>query len=214
VNGWEIIRHAVAIYGRVTDSQTNKGIGGVRVRISDGPPEFMDTLLYKAKSYGRRWDSLRDRPDRKHSEPDGHFHFLDLPDGSYTLTALAPGSGSRYGTAEVSTAVTLDSLGERIPANADIGLPPTTITGRVTDQSNGDPVFMAQLHVKGSNEKAYCDNQGDYKLVGLEIGSREIEVSAQGYQSVSQAVVLNTPGTVVTRDIALTRSTLPAPLEP
>ena len=206
MNGWEIIRHAVAIYGRVIDSQTNKGIGGARVRISDGPPEFMDTLPYQARSYGRRWESLRDRRDRKHAEPDGHFHFLDLPDGSYTLTALDPGSGSRYGTAQVIIAVTLDSLGDPIPTNADISLPPTTITGQVTDQSNGDPVFMAQLHVKGSNETTYCDNQGDYRLVGLETGSREIQVTAQGYHSGFETVVLNAAGTVVTRDITLIRS--------
>ena len=206
MNGWEIIRHTVAIYGRVIDSQTNRGIGGARVRISDGPPEFMDTLPYQAKSYGRRWESLRDRPDRKYAEPDGHFHFLDLPDGSYTLTALAPGSGSRYGTAQVIIAVTLDSLGDPVPTNADISLPPTTITGRVTDQSNGDPVFMAQLHVKGSNETTYCDNQGDYRLIGLEAGSREIQVTAQGYHSGFETVALNAAGAVVTRNITLLRS--------
>jgi hypothetical protein len=214
VNGWEIIRHTVAIYGRVIDSQTSKGIGGARVRITDGPPEFMDTLPYQAKAYGRRWESLRDRPDRKHAEPDGHFHFLDLQEGSYTMTALAPGSGSRYGTAQVITAVALDSLGDPVPTNADINLPPTTITGRITDQSNGDPVFMAQLHVKGSDETTYCDNQGDYRLVGLEVGSREIQVSAQGYHTISETVILNAAGTFVTRNIALTGNITPVPLSP
>ncbi len=204
MNDWEIIQHAVAISGRVIDAQTNKGIGRARVKITAGPSEFMNALVLKATAYGRRWNGLQDRPDRKHAAGDGHFHFLDLPNGTYTLTATLPGSGSRYGSAQITPAVSRDSLGNLILTTADIQLPPTTLSGRITDQSSGDPVFMAQVRIAGSSESTYSDDQGDYRFTGLETGSREVHVSAQGYQSISPTVDLTTAGSVVTRNIALT----------
>jgi hypothetical protein len=172
----------------------------------------MNALALQATAYGQRWHSLQDRPDRKHTPADGHFHFLDLPNGTYTLTATLPGSGSRYGSAQITPAVSRDSLGNLIMTTADIQLPPTTLSGQITDQSSNDPVFMAQVRIAGSNESTYSDDQGDYRLTGLETGSREVHVAAQGYQYVSQTVNLTTAGTVVTLNIALTPiSPLPAP---
>jgi hypothetical protein len=212
VNDWEIIQHAVAISGRVIDAQTNKGIGRARVKITAGPTEFMNALALQATAYGRRWNGLQERPDRKHTAADGHFHFLDLPSGTYTLTATLPGSGSRYGSTQITPAVSRDSLGNLILTTADIQLPPTTLSGRITDQSSGDPVFMAQVRIAGSSESTYSDDQGDYRFTGLETGSREVHVSAQGYQSISPTVDLTTAGAVVTRNIALIPLTPLTPL--
>lgn len=204
MNDWEIIQHAVAISGRVIDAQTNKGIGRARVKITAGPSGFMNALVLQATAYGRRWNGMQDRPDRKHTAADGHFHFLDLPNGTYTLTATLPGSGSRYESAQITPAVSRDSLGNLIMTTADINMSPTTLTGRITDQSSDDPVFMAQVRVAGSNETTYSDDQGDYRFTGLEAGSRKVQVSAQGYQAFSQTVDLTTAGTAVTRNIVLT----------
>jgi hypothetical protein len=204
VNDWEIIQHAVAISGRVIDAQTNKAIARARVKITVGPTEFMNALALQATAYGRRWNGLQERPDRKHTAADGHFHFLDLPNGTYTMTATLPGAGSRYGSAQITPAVSRDSLGNLIMTTADIQLPSTTLSGQVTDQSSDDPVFMARVRISGSNETTYSDDQGDYRFTGLETGSREVQVSAQGYQSASQTVNLATAGAVVTLNIALT----------
>lgn len=204
MSDWEIIQHAVAISGRVIDAQTNKGIGRARVEITAGPSEFMNALALQATASGKRWEGLQDRSDRKITAADGHFHFLDLPNGTYTLNATLPGSGSRYGTAQITLVVSRDSLGNLIMTTADIHLPPTTLTGKITDQSSANPIFMAQLRIAGSNETTYSDDQGDYWLTGLETGRREIKVSAQGYTSASDTVDLTTAGTAVTRNIALT----------
>ena len=87
---------------------------------------------------------------------------------------------------------------------ADIHVPPTTLTGQITDQVSSDPIFMAQIRVVGSNETTYSDDQGSYRLTGLENGQREIKITAQGYTPASDTVALTTAGTAVTRNIALT----------
>jgi hypothetical protein len=211
VSDWEIIQHAVAISGRVTDAQTNTGIGRARVEITAGPAEFMNALVLRAAAVGRGWAGQQDRPDRKLTAADGHFHFLDLPNGTYTLTATLPGTGSRFGTAQITPAVSRDSLGNLIMTTADIQIPPTTLTGRITEQGSGDPIFMARIRVVGSNETTYSDDQGDYRITGLETGHREIKISAQGYNSASDSVDLTIAGTAVTRNIALTAT---GPLPP
>jgi len=204
VNAWEIISHAVAISGQVTDIQTDNLIAGVRIDIINGPSEFLSMVDLQAKSYGRRWQTMQDRPDRKISTGDGHFHFMDLPDGTYTLEAMLPGAGSRYGTVHTITSVSRDSLGQLIMTTVELNLPPTTLRGKITDQSSGDPIEMAQVTINGSNESTYSDDLGDYVLNGLETGSRTLLVSARGHQPVSQVVNLASAGTDLTQNIAMT----------
>jgi len=206
VNDWLVVSHAVAISGRVINTRTNAAVAGAQVKITNGPADFMNMLDLQAKSYGRRWKHLRERPDRKSSTYDGHFHFLDLPEGAYTLSAMLSGAGSRYGTAQISVAVSLDSLGDLLMTTVELNLPPTTIRGQITDQTSGDPIVMARVSIQGSNESLYTDNQGDYMLSGLETGTRILQVSAQGFQSVSQTVNLAAAGTEVTQHIALASS--------
>jgi len=206
MNAWSVVSHTVAISGRVSDARTDRAIAGAQVMITGGPPEFMAMLQRLSTSHGRRWQNLRQRPDRRYSEPDGHFHFLDLSDGSYTLSAALPEKGTRFGTAQLSAVVSRDSFGHLIMTTVGLSLPSTTLAGRITDQSSGDPVAMARVIIQGSHESAYSDPQGDYLLAGLETGSRTLLVSAQGYQPASQTVSLPTAGTTLTRDIALTAS--------
>jgi hypothetical protein len=136
-----------------------------------------------------------ERPDQTQTAADGHFHFLDLPDGDYTLTASLPGFGSRYGTAQRQVTVSRNAEGRILMAPADIVLPPTTLKGRIVGQ-NDNPVGVAEVRVQGSGERAFSDGQGNYLMNGLEVGKRTVAVSAQGYQSASQAVVLGEAGNV------------------
>ncbi len=204
MNAWEIISHAVAISGQVTDIQTDNLIAGARIDIINGPSEFLSMVDLQAKSYGRRWQTMQDRPDRKISTGDGHFHFMDLPDGTYTLEAMLPGAGSRYGTVQTIASVSRDSLGQLIMTTVELDLPPTTLRGEITDQSSGDPIVMAQVTINGSNESTYSDDLGDYVLIGLETGSRTLLVSTRGHQPVSQVVNLASAGTDLTQNIAMT----------
>jgi hypothetical protein len=127
-----------------------------------------------------------ERPDQIRTARDGHFHFLDLPDGPYTLSASLPGSGSRYGTRQLDVTVTSSAdNGERNidMVAADMALPPTTLTGQITDQDSGDPVVMAEVRVKESGERTFTGEDGKYVLAGLERGERIVQITAPGYQA-------------------------------
>ncbi len=190
---WEVARHQVAIAGRVTNAQTGQAIGGAQVRITAAPLEFTDWLALQAKQYGDAWAAMSERPDRTRTAPDGHFHFMDLPDGSYTLTAALPGVGTRYSTAQVAVAISRDAQGHINLVSTSLALPPTTLKGVVTG-TGAAPVAMAEVRVKGSGERAFTDSQGRYLLAGLEVGNRTVLISAQGYQPASQAVTLSAAG--------------------
>jgi Carboxypeptidase regulatory-like domain len=203
---WEIVRHRVAIAGRVTDAQTGRTIGGAQVRITTAPAAFTAWLAMRAIQGGARWVAMVERPDQTRTAADGHFHFLDLPAGQYTLTASLPGLGSRYGTAEKQAMVSRDAQGNITMAAADIALPPTTLKGEITDQ-DGDRVALVEVRLKGSGERAFSDAQGRYMLAGLEAGQHTVLVSAQGYRPASRTVLISPAGTVQTLNAVLVPST-------
>lgn len=193
MNGWEIVRHGVPIYGRVTCAQTDQPISGAWVTITGAPVAFTDWLAICARQYGPQWSTLADRPDRTQTAADGHYHFLNLPDGQYSLIGSMPGSGSRYGQASVNVTVSRDSKGRIIMAAAHIALPPTTLQGQITGPA-AEPVWLAELRVKGSDERAFSNAQGRYLLAGLEVGTRTVVISAQGYKPALQTVRFTTSG--------------------
>ena len=152
----EPTRHQVAIAGSVTDTQTGAAIGRARVEITAAPAAFTDWLAIRAKQYEEHWETMDERPDRTRTAADGHFHFLDLPDGDYTLTASLPGSGSRYGTTQGQATVSRDDPDDKdkiTMATVDIGLQSTTLKGQITDQATGDPVVMAAEFRPGRPER-------------------------------------------------------------
>src|SRR5262245_21527470 len=128
---FETFGRKARIAGRVSDAQTGKPLAGAQVAITNGPQAV--------------------------TAADGFFRFLDLPAGSYTLTASLPGKGSRWGTASKPVA-----LGGAL-AKVDLALPATTVKGKVKDPS-GQAVRMAEVRVQGSNESAWSDAQGNYVL--------------------------------------------------
>ena len=85
---WEVSRRAVSIAGRVTDARTGRSINGIQVR---------------AASRTRSFVAL--------TKNDGHFHFLDLPDGEYSLTPSLFSFDSRCDTAEVNATLFHDVKG-------------------------------------------------------------------------------------------------------
>lgn len=186
----EATRHQVAVAGQVTDKQTGWTIDGAQIEVTSAPPEFTDWLDNRRIQYGDRWNSMVERPDRTRTEPDGHFHFIDLPGGQYTLTASLLSAGSRYGTAQVNLTISVNASGNVTMASADIVLPSTTIKGKVTKQGGG-AVTMAEVRVKGSGERVFSNSKGEYLLTGLEKGQRTVLVFAQGYKMGSQTAQVN-----------------------
>jgi hypothetical protein len=191
------------------------------------PATLTRKLSIKALQYGSRWDTLIPRPDRLLSRQDGSFCFLDLPEGTYTVTASMPGAGSRYGTASAETTVAIPAAASSaasvaegasspatgtssaeapaaLPALLELRLPPTSLQGVVQtmiDEEAG-PVWLATLRVKGSGEAATSDSEGRFALNGLEPGARTLLVSAQGYRSASMSVQLE-QGNVTSVSVAL-----------
>jgi hypothetical protein len=82
---WEIIRHQVAICGRVVNERDDRGCG-VTVIIVSMPQVFRTRVSVAASAAEKKWDDLDERLDRTVSRVDGIFYFLDLPVGQYTLS--------------------------------------------------------------------------------------------------------------------------------
>lgn len=208
---WEAVRHQVAIAGRVTDGRTGQTLARARVEINASPAAFTDRLALIARQYGERWASLTERPDRTHAAADGHFHFLDLSAGQYTLIASLPGAGQRYGQAQkVVTVLPPNNTGKLVMVAADITLSPTTVKGQITRQGTSETVVMAEVRVQGSGERTFSNGQGQYLLTGLEASAerpRTLLVSAQGYQPAAQTVLLSQAGTEQTLNFNLVLAT-------
>ncbi|MEH1983821.1 MAG: carboxypeptidase regulatory-like domain-containing protein [Nostoc sp.] len=187
---WQLIRHQVALAGQVINAQTKKAIAKVEVMITKAPDAFTHRLGLKSLQHGDR------SPYLTRTAFDGYFHFWDLPEGEYTLTASLPNASRRYGTAMITVTVPSNVEGKIIMTAVDMELPITVLKGNISNQ-NGEPVFMAEVRVKGSTESTFSNDKGQYSLIGLE--SSEIKriaiVSAQGYQPTSQSVVISHPST-------------------
>jgi hypothetical protein len=175
-------RNRVVIAGQLSNAETGQVIHRARVEITKMPDSFKNWLTLRAMQYGANWETMVERPDRTQTAIDGHFHFLDLPDGDYTLTASLPSAGTRYGAVEKKFQVSRN--GDRIKlAAADITLPPTGIKGQITNAEN-QPIVMAKVQVKGTKESTFSDSKGNYLLSGLEVSNVQFTVrfSAQAYQ--------------------------------
>ena len=84
-SSWEIIRHKVAICGRVLDERGGMVLG-VRANIVSMPEVFRNRVSAVASAAEKQWEELDERPDRTVTRVDGVFYFLDLSAGQYTLS--------------------------------------------------------------------------------------------------------------------------------
>lgn len=178
----DTVRHRAGIAGYVTDAQSGNALAGVVVKIS---AQDLRTL----------------------TRADGFFYFLDLQPGEYTLDVEAPDLGSRYGAANVPGVVVQNEADGRpvFDVKANMALPPTMVTGKVTRSADGQPLENAVVQVLGSEEKAVTDKNGNYVLSPLQAGMPNVQVSATGYVAVIQKVTL-TAGLEASADFSLARS--------
>jgi hypothetical protein len=228
---WQTVRHQVAIAGqvvsvvgeRMTKDKNNKpiiepvmqAIAGARVELSAMPPEFQKHLKLKALQYSDAvWEVLSERPDRTQTTANGTFHFLDLPDGNYALTASLPNTVLRYGTVtKEAIAVSRtaggaieherDSQGNIINFSIELTLPLTAVKGQIVteDPANSDKtirVEMAKVQIKETNQITFSNREGNFLFADLEILRWEeqtltLEVSAPRYTAASVPVKIR-PG--------------------
>lgn len=188
-----IVHHQAAIAGKVKNLQTGQIIQGALVSIIDAPSKFQEWLLRKQEEYGRKWDTMQERPDRTLTAFDGIFRFIDLMEGSYTLEVSMPGYVTRYGTTQFDAEITMDANGKINMVSSDIALSPTTVKGRITQliDSQQEPVMMAEVRVIGSNEHAYSDEDGQYRIIALEASDkrkRRLRVTCRDCRPVEQSI--------------------------
>jgi hypothetical protein len=152
------------------------------------------------------------RTDKTRTAVDGWFSFWNLPNGQYTLTASLPGSGTRYSVTSVeNVSVSRNDEGDINMAVTDITLQPTSLIGLI-QQGSGDlaePITLAEVRIKGSQDSALSNSKGQYALIGVEASMLEriILVSAQGYKPQEGIVTLSKPGEQKTLNFELTALT-------
>jgi hypothetical protein len=191
------VRRQVAIYGQVSDAETGLPIQGALVEMEKIPETFKKWLALRSIQYGTDWDRMSERPDRTLTAADGHFHFLDLPNGQYILKASKASEGTRYGTAQLTATVTRDAQGKIARTAAGISLPPTGIKGQILAAADESPVVMAKIQIDGSPEPVFTDSKGNYLVSGIETSKPplkrtvNVSVTARGYQPASQKVDLS-----------------------
>jgi hypothetical protein len=204
---WTILRRAVAIAGRVTDVLSGGPIAGALIEITNGPAAFISIRNIRATDPA--WARQPVRLDRRLSRPDGMYAFSDLPVGNYTLQVSAPSQGSRYGVVTLaSVAVTNDRepSGRIKLAAADAALSPTRIRGQVlrADTSPPKPAAGAKVRLRGDTTIVLTDAGGNFMLNGLVAGSPMIEVTAKGFKTFTQVVLLKAGQEQVLNNVVLT----------
>lgn len=199
----------IAIAGRVVEGETERNLASAVVEIIAMPEKFQAQLSLKKLQYGSQWEKMIERPDRKITTNDGYFHFTNLPPGEYILQASLPTNSTRYNTGK--TTVTVFSSVEESPITfTDIIISPTGIKGKITDiDQPNQAIFNAKLKIKESQNTTFSDKKGNYRFIGLESspsGQRNITliISANGYQELSQSLIIQRGEIIVDQNFALT----------
>jgi hypothetical protein len=203
MSSWSIVRHQVAIAGKVLENATGKPMSSVQVSIVGMPAEAERAFQLKFRYADRDPDGKRVNPAVTLSRSDGLFWFVDLPQGDYQLRAEIPNQNSRYGKAEQKVVVKWDADGTIQKGMARMVLPSTTLRGKVSGANHPNGLAMAEVRVAGSGESGFTDPLGQYLLKGIESGNRKIIVTALGYKTLADVVHLDGPGTLNERDFEL-----------
>jgi len=82
-----------------------------------------------------------------------------------------------------------------------------TITGRLVDQSSGQPIPTADVYIDGLGIRGMTQANGRYLLVNVPAGTQTVVVNRIGYQTASQEVTLAAGATVVV-DFSLSATAL------
>lgn len=154
--------------GDITAASTGDPISGVDVSVAGGP----STTTNSSGGYQ-----------------------MALANGSYSLTASAPGFVPSTGTVTIAGANVVQNFTLAVVA---MGLYP--VSGTVSDSSNGAPIAGATVAISGGGSLTTSSN-GTY-AIPLSNGTYNLTASDPGYQSTSSSVTV--AGTSVTLNFTLT----------
>jgi TonB-linked SusC/RagA family outer membrane protein len=89
------------------------------------------------------------------------------------------------------------------PAQAQTG----EVSGRVVDETTGQPIEGAQVVVVGTNIRGQSRVDGLYNLVNVPVGSRQVRVMIVGHATQTATLTIQ-PGVTVTLDFTLSRAVI------
>ena len=87
---WEIIRRQVAIAGHIVD-QRDTPVAGVHVNITSSSTKNMGKTESTAGALKTGRENIDEHLDHTLSRWDGLYYFMDLPDGTYTISVHREG---------------------------------------------------------------------------------------------------------------------------
>jgi hypothetical protein len=157
------------VTGTVTDSGTAQPISGATV--SDGATSTT-------------------------TNANGLYTFSNLAEGSYAVSAVAPGYASQTVTTTVGPGATMTQ-------NFALQPNPATINGVVTDSVTALAISGASVSASGVSGTVSTNGAGQYTLSSLAAGTYLVTVTAPGYQSQTRSVTV-TAGASSTQNFVLT----------
>ena len=83
-----------------------------------------------------------------------------------------------------------------------------TVSGKVTDKQNGEPLVGATVSLKGSNAYVVTDNNGSFTLTNVKSGKNTIIISYTGFAEMVQTVTVS-GGATANADAMLSLSNRP-----
>nr|QVV57694.1 carboxyl-terminal processing protease [Myxococcales bacterium] len=158
--------------------------------------------LYLPRSEGLELGT-RGRPKRI-DDAAGTFRWDGLPEGRYVLAATTEGKPpGKSDTVEVEAG--------RTARNVKITLPRTaTLTGRVIDETNRQPLAGAVVHLDGMTSggpdpvpPATADERGEFSMVGVPPGPFSVRVEREGFKSRTIPGIKTGGASVVRQEITL-----------
>jgi len=118
---------------------------------------------------------------------DGSFELAGLPPDDYTVSFEKLGYVTQGFNAVVTSGGTVDFQ----TIELSLALTQVAVFGQLTDVDTAEPVASAVVSVSGTLLSTQTDAQGNYRLEGLDIGSKTLVFSATGYNS--QTLIFNFP---------------------
>src|SRR5687767_2190404 len=97
-----------------------------------------------------------------------------------------------------------------VTTNAGAAQQTATLTGRITDSGNGEPVVGAQVMIAGSTVGTLTNRNGAFTLRALTPGTVNVRVLSIGYAELTRQVTL-TAGQTANADFSLRQVAIDVP---
>lgn len=132
----------------------------------------------------------------------GEYWFYDIPEGSYTLSATAPGYQPLSKTLYVAGEIVIEPYTNLLLSPEDF--PVSSASGRVIDGA-GNPMPNVTVSTQPHNYVEFTDDQGQYVFDQLYSDDWEVDFVAttQGYSGGSQRITVLRGSSVTVPDIVL-----------